>query len=80
VKKKGTHLPYSLSSSQGIRAGKILALNLYHKAAGEMKERIAGIAGPEIVRFLWMGTFHSNCKDLIIEGVQVGIQTEFYDL
>ena len=36
----------------------ILALTFTNKAAKEMKERIARIAGPEAAH-LWMGTFHS---------------------
>ena len=24
-----------------------------------MKERIAGVVGPQVARYLWMGTFHS---------------------
>jgi len=63
---------------QGIKAGKILALTFTNKAAGEMKERIAGIAGSEIVRFLWMGTFHSIfAKILRIEGDRLGYKPNF---
>lgn len=63
---------------QGIRAGKILALTFTNKAAGEMKERIAGIAGPEIARFLWMGTFHSIfAKILRMEGDRLGYKPNF---
>ncbi len=44
---------------QGVPAHRILALTFTNKAAGEMKERINRIAGPETARYLWMGTFHS---------------------
>ena len=63
---------------QGIPAGKILALTFTNKAAGEMKERIARIAGPEIARYLWMGTFHSIfARILRIEGDRLGYKPNF---
>lgn len=64
--------------NKGIPAGKILALTFTNKAAGEMKERIAKIAGPEIARFLWMGTFHSIfAKILRIEGDRLGYKSNY---
>jgi DNA helicase-2/ATP-dependent DNA helicase PcrA len=63
---------------KGIPAGKILALTFTNKAAGEMKGRIAKIAGPEISRFLWMGTFHSIfAKILRKEGGRLGYKSNY---
>ena len=63
---------------KGVPAGKILALTFTNKAAGEMKERIAGIAGQEIARYLWMGTFHSIfARILRIEGDRLGYKSNY---
>ncbi|MCK4662487.1 MAG: UvrD-helicase domain-containing protein [Bacteroidales bacterium] len=45
--------------SKGIYANTILALTFTNKAASEMKERIAKLAGHDLSKHLWMGTFHS---------------------
>lgn len=73
-------LTYRISHllQNGIPAGKILALTFTNKAAGEMKERISRIAGPEIARFLWMGTFHSIfARILRKEGDRLGYKQNF---
>jgi DNA helicase-2/ATP-dependent DNA helicase PcrA len=44
---------------RGIPPQSILALTFTNKASKEMKERIATLAEPSLVRRLWMGTFHS---------------------
>ncbi len=62
----------------GIKPGNILALTFTNKAAGEMKGRIAGIAGTETARYLWMGTFHSIfARILRLEGEKLGYQSNF---
>ena len=45
--------------SQGAEPGRILTLTFTRKAAGEMKDRIAGMVGERQARRLCMGTFHS---------------------
>lgn len=45
--------------AHGVDPFNILALTFTNKAAREMKNRIAQIAGPGEVKNLWMGTFHS---------------------
>lgn len=45
--------------NQGAKPWSILSLTFTNKAAREMKVRIGKVAGENIARYLWMGTFHS---------------------
>jgi len=44
---------------------RILAVTFTNKAAGELKHRLETLAGAEITRDLWAGTFHSVCARLL---------------
>lgn len=64
--------------ASGIPAPHILALTFTNKAAREMKERIIRIAGYEVARFLWMGTFHSIfARILRKEGSRLGYRSNY---
>ena len=63
---------------KGVPAYRILALTFTNKAAGEMKERINRIVGPEVSRSLWMGTFHSVfARFLRHDGEHLGYKSNF---
>ena len=62
----------------GTPAWKILAVTFTNKAAGEMRERLAGILGEEQAADLWVSTFHSMCvKILRREHAVVGLPRSF---
>ncbi len=55
---------------QGAIAGKILAVTFTNKAAKEMKERLSAILGEKIVRYMWVGTFHSICGRILRQDIE----------
>ncbi len=64
--------------SKGISPFSILALTFTNKAASEMKERIAILAGYRKAQNLWMGTFHSVfARILRAEADKIGFSNNF---
>jgi len=62
----------------GVDAFNILSLTFTNKAAREMKERIAGVAGASEAKNLWMGTFHSVfARILRSEADKLGFPSNF---
>jgi len=54
----------------GAVAGKILAVTFTNKAAREMKERLARMVGENIVKYMWVGTFHSICGRILRQDIE----------
>src|SRR5690606_25746836 len=54
-----------LLANHGVPPYRILAVTFTNKAAGDMRQRLEQLARPEIVRDLWVGTFHGICAKLL---------------
>jgi DNA helicase-2/ATP-dependent DNA helicase PcrA len=44
---------------------RVLAVTFTNKAAREMRSRLEGLLGAELVKELWVGTFHATCMRLL---------------
>lgn len=53
----------------GVRAHNILAVTFTNKAAKEMRERLSTILGEDVVKYMWVGTFHSICGRILRQDI-----------
>jgi DNA helicase-2/ATP-dependent DNA helicase PcrA len=59
-----THRIASLLRTREAWPSEVLAITFTNKAAGEMRERVAQLVGPE-ARGMWISTFHSACVRIL---------------
>lgn len=72
-----THRAAWLIQENGVKPWNILAVTFTNKAAGEMKERIAGLVGYESAS-VWVATFHSTCVRILRRFAdRIGRSTDF---
>ncbi len=72
----GGPLPRSLAVRPA-RPWEILAITFTNKAAGELKERIAAMLGPDALD-VWAGTFHATCAKILRRyGDRLGYTSHF---
>ena len=55
---------------QGARAREILAVTFTNKAAKEMRARLSSILGEEVVKYMWVGTFHGICGRILRQDIE----------
>lgn len=53
-----------------VRPRNILAVTFTNKAAREMKERLGNILGEDVVKYMWVGTFHGICGRMLRENIE----------
>src|SRR5437764_2488461 len=70
-----THRIAYLLAERGVMPGQVLAITFTNKAAGESRERAAGLVGPAAAT-MWVSTFHSACARMPRpEATKVGLRS-----
>ncbi|WP_025273557.1 DNA helicase PcrA [Haloglycomyces albus] len=72
-----THRIAHLIGERGAHPGEILAITFTNKAAGEMRERLDELVGPQ-ARGIWALTFHSACLRILRrEAARLDLKSSF---
>jgi DNA helicase II / ATP-dependent DNA helicase PcrA len=72
-----THRIAYLLAARDVHPGEIIAITFTNKAAGEMRERVAALVGPQ-ARLMWVSTFHSACVRILrAEHEHAGLKSTF---